>query len=132
MADVLLSLKHAVLKSSPEPQPIQNQSQNYNHPQASLSYTVHPQILVSPGQTQSQPMNYNSLNYYDNQCNGQHPHASTPSMYPSMSVNVSMNMTMHGYGSDNVPMQCSQVIKKKAILSFDRKIYRIFYETKRI
>lgn len=33
-------------------------------------------------------------------------------MYPSMSVNVSMNMTMHhGYGADGgaVPMQCSQM-----------------------
>lgn len=111
MADVLLSLKHAVLKTSPEPPSMQSQSQGYNHPQASLSYTVHPQILVSPGQSQShnQSMNYNAVNYYDNQCGGQHPHASTPSMYPSMSVNVSMNMTMHGYGSDNVPMQCSQV-----------------------
>lgn len=33
-----------------------------------------------------------------------------PPLYPSMSVNVSMNMTMHGYGADAaVPMQCSQV-----------------------
>lgn len=35
-----------------------------------------------------------------------------PPMYPSMSVNVSMNMTMHhGYGADGgaVPMQCSQM-----------------------
>lgn len=38
--------------------------------------------------------------------------ASAPPMYPSMSVNVSMNMTMHhGYGADGgaVPMQCSQM-----------------------
>ncbi|XP_067632862.1 protein glass [Eurosta solidaginis] len=33
-----------------------------------------------------------------------------PPMYPSMSVNVSMNMTMHGYGADGaMPMQCSQM-----------------------
>lgn len=111
MADVLLSLKHAVLKpSSSESQQIQAQTQNYNHPaQASLSYTVHPQILLSPGQSQTQSTNYNSMNYYDSQCNNQHQHVAAPPMYPSMSVNVSMNMTMHGYGSDGVPMQCSQV-----------------------
>ncbi|TDG49057.1 hypothetical protein AWZ03_004542 [Drosophila navojoa] len=37
---------------------------------------------------------------------------SAPPMYPSMSVNVSMNMTMHhGYGADAgaVPMPCSQM-----------------------
>lgn len=110
MADVLLSLKHAVHNSSPDPQQMQSQAQNYNHPtQASLSYTVHPQILVSPGQSQTQSSNCNSMNYYDNQCNSQHhsQHVPAPPMYPSMSVNVSMNMTMHGY--ESVPMQCSQV-----------------------
>lgn len=106
MADVLLSLKHAVLKPSPEPQQMQSQSQSYgHHPQASLSYTVHPQMLVSPShQSQVQNTNYGSSSYYDSAC-GQHP----PSIYPSMSVNVSMNMTMHGYGEASVPMQCSQV-----------------------
>ncbi|KAG4076012.1 hypothetical protein HA402_003838 [Bradysia odoriphaga] len=106
MADVLLSLKHAVLKPSPEPQQMQSQSQSYgHHPQASLSYTVHPQMLVSPShQSQVQNSNYGSSNYYDSAC-GQHP----PSIYPSMSVNVSMNMTMHGYGEASVPMQCSQM-----------------------
>lgn len=117
MADVLLSLKHAVLKPSPDPH--QMQSQNYNHPQASLSYTVHPQILMSPTQSQAQTSNYNSMNYYENQCSGQHQHVSPPSMYPSMSVNVSMNMTMHGYGSDTVPMQCSQVKKEKITLEIN-------------
>lgn len=111
VADVLLSLKHAVLKPSPEPPQMQNQSQNFNHPQASLSYTVHPQILMSPGQSQAQSSTYNSMNYYDSQCNSQHQHVASPPMYPSMSVNVSMNMTMHGYGSENVPMQCSQVMR---------------------
>lgn len=109
MADVLLSLKHAVLKPSPDPQQMQSQAQAYNHPQASLSYTVHPQILVSPGQSQTQSNNCNSMNYYDSQCNSQHQHVPGTPMYPSMSVNVSMNMTMHGYGSESVPMQCSQV-----------------------
>ncbi|EDV93304.1 protein glass [Drosophila grimshawi] len=45
--------------------------------------------------------------YYDTTAN-----ATAPPMYPSMSVNVSMNMTMHhGYGADAgaVPMQCSQM-----------------------
>lgn len=109
MADVLLSLKHAVLRTSPDPQQMQGQGQNYNHPQASLSYTVHPQILVSPThQSQQQNSQYSSIGYYENQCNGQH--APPPPIYPSMSVNVSMNMTMHGYGADgSVPMQCSQV-----------------------
>lgn len=33
-----------------------------------------------------------------------------PPIYPSMSVNVSMNMTMHGYpNGPDVPMQCSQM-----------------------
>lgn len=113
MADVLLSLKHAVLRTSPDPLQMQSQAQNYNHPQASLSYTVHPQILVSPNhQSQAQNVNYNSMGYYDNQCNGPHGPSQPPppSLYPSMSVNVSMNMTMHGYGSDGtVPVQCSQV-----------------------
>lgn len=155
MADVLLSLKHAVLKPSPDPQQMHSshhhqgmsgagssagygnhQSPYGHHPQASLSYTVHPQMLgVSPNahHLQSQMQNGGSggnyatltngnLNggggggslYYDSPC--QHPPQSAPpppppSMYPSMSVNVSMNMTMHGYGGAeaNVPMQCSQV-----------------------
>ncbi|XP_037911530.1 protein glass isoform X1 [Hermetia illucens] len=87
-------------------------SYNFSAPQASLSYTVHPQMLVSPNhhhQSQSQnSSSYSSQTYYDSAC-GQH--APPPAaIYPSMSVNVSMNMTMHGYGSDaSVPMQCSQM-----------------------
>lgn len=40
--------------------------------------------------------------------------SSAAAMYPSMSVNVSMNMTMHGYGATDaaMPMQCSQVSYK--------------------
>ncbi|XP_058057172.1 protein glass-like [Anopheles bellator] len=116
VADVLLSLKHAVLKQSPDPQPIGQGSANFAPPQASLSYTVHPQMLLSPAghhghnshshynQLQSQSGSY-ATNYYDSSC-AQH----AAPMYPSMSVNVSMNMTMHGYGAEaSVPMQCSQM-----------------------
>lgn len=110
-----------------------NQSSPYGHPQASLSYTVHPQMLLSPNghhhnghQSQMQNGNYatltngsgggSSLNggaqsYYECQ-HPPPPPPPPPSMYPSMSVNVSMNMTMHGYGGSEanvVPMQCSQV-----------------------
>nr|XP_040222057.2 protein glass-like isoform X1 [Anopheles coluzzii] len=117
VADVLLSLKHAVLKQSPDPPPI-GQGQSFATPQASLSYTVHPQMLLSPAshhghgshahynQMPSQTGAPYSTNYYDSSC-AQH---SAPPMYPSMSVNVSMNMTMHGYGAEaSVPMQCSQM-----------------------
>lgn len=108
MTDVLLSLKRAVLKSSPDPQQMHCQSQNYGSPQASLSYTVHPhQMILSPNHqhpSQGAPT-YHQGGYYESQCI---PHSS--SLYPSMSVNVSMNMTMHGYGSDgNLPGQCSQL-----------------------
>ncbi|XP_055695379.1 protein glass isoform X2 [Lutzomyia longipalpis] len=97
MADVLLSLKHAVLKPSPEPQPHQASSQSFGAPQASLSYTVHPSVQTPTAAT----ANYGPSGYYESSC-GQH----TPAMYPSMSVNVSMNMTMHGYGSES--SACSQ------------------------
>lgn len=41
--------------------------------------------------------------------------AGAAALYPSMSVNVSMNMTMHGYGATDatMPMQCSQVSVQK-------------------
>ncbi|XP_037944274.1 protein glass-like, partial [Teleopsis dalmanni] len=108
-----------------------------NPHQASLSCTVHPhQMLISPnshqqGTVQSQQTSHgNAFSstaqscYYDptsvatvttgtggtTPC-GQHMNANNaPPMYPSMSVNVSMNMTMHGYGTDaGMPMQCSQM-----------------------
>ena len=61
-------------------------------------------MLVSPNHQQSHNNGY-SPNYYET-C-GQH----APPMYPSMSLNVSMNMTMHGYGAEAaLPVQCSQVI----------------------
>ncbi|KAL7020616.1 hypothetical protein ACKWTF_011591 [Chironomus riparius] len=107
VADVLLSLKNAVLKPNAESYPC-HQTNQLQSPQSpyGASYTVHhPQILLSPSshhhyyqchQNQSQS-SYNTNNgYYDPTC---------PGHYPSMSVNVSMNMTMHGYPSD---VSCSQ------------------------
>ncbi|KAL9890428.1 glass [Glossina fuscipes fuscipes] len=109
-----------------------------NPHQASLSYTVHPhQMLISPNahnQTLSaniQSSHSNTLSSTDQACfyeppnpvasssstmvsntcnNQQMSGVGSAAMYPSMSVNVSMNMTMHGYGSadGSVPMQCSQ------------------------
>ncbi|XP_039440103.1 protein glass-like isoform X1 [Culex pipiens pallens] len=136
VADVLLSLKHAVLKQSPDlPQmgpvspvsasPVSSFAAVPPH-QASLSYTVHhPQMLLSPvghnSHYSSQAQSQNGAaavgsaaypsNYYETSC-AQH---SGPPLYPSMSVNVSMNMTMHGYGAATaadgtpMPMQCSQM-----------------------
>lgn len=115
VADVLLSLKNAVLKpgatdshSCHQTSPLQT-SQGYGNSSNALSYTVHhPQILLSPTPHhhyyqchQNQAQNaYSSSGYYESSssCAG-HQH------YPSMSVNVSMNMTMHGYGET----PCSQV-----------------------
>lgn len=114
VADVLLSLKNAVLKPGVEShscQPLQS-AQNYGTSPNGLSYTVHhPQILLSPSPHhhyyqchQNQAQNgYSSNGYYDSSpsCSGH---------YPSMSVNVSMNMTMHGYSEG----PCSQVNLKNA------------------
>ncbi|XP_063705322.1 protein glass [Culicoides brevitarsis] len=114
VADVLLSLKHSgVIKPPQEPSNQYTNNQNnasYQTPQASLSYTVHPQMLVSPSHThqssQGQNVPFSTANYYEpGACSMQHP-----PLYPSMSVNVSMNMTMHGYpNGPEVPMQCSQM-----------------------
>lgn len=105
VADVLLSLKNAVLKPNGEPHSCHQNSPSNTTPQTgygpspsngSLSYTVHhPQILLSPSSHhhyyqchQNQPQGgYNSNGYYDSSCPGHHN-------YPSMSVNVSMNMNM--------------------------------------
>lgn len=132
MADVLLSLKHVVHKPSADPMQMhhgqgstpghhQPTYSNHGH-QASVSYTVHPhQMMCSspsnigghPHQQQMSSANasYASASaggYYEAPCGGPHP----AQLYPSMSVNVSMNMTMHGYGvpaEATMPMQCSQV-----------------------
>lgn len=114
VADVLLSLKNAVLKPNAESHGCHQTSsipsaQNYGNSSNGLSYTVHhPQILLSPSshhhyyqchQNQAQNNNY-SNGYYDTA-----PSCSAHQHYPAMSVNVSMNMTMHGYGE----APCSQV-----------------------
>ncbi|XP_017786445.1 PREDICTED: protein glass [Nicrophorus vespilloides] len=75
VADVLLSLKHAVVH--PSQQEAQHQHQQQQH-------IYHPQVLLSPG------------GYTSTIC--EQPFSpQAPPMFPSMSVNVSMNMTMHGY-----------------------------------
>ncbi|KAG5888696.1 hypothetical protein JTB14_035761 [Gonioctena quinquepunctata] len=91
VADVLLSLKHAVVH------PGQYPNEKYE-----AQHVHHPQMLLSPG------------GYAGGICEqnfGQQP----PPMFPSMSVNVSMNMTMHGYHPNNscgyasTDIQCPQV-----------------------
>lgn len=111
VADVLLSLKHSGVIKPPQEatQYTNSHNQAYQTPQASLSYTVHPQMLVSPShnhQSQGQNVPFSTASYYEpGACSMQHP-----PIYPSMSVNVSMNMTMHGYpNAPDVPMQCSQM-----------------------
>lgn len=119
VADVLLSLKNAVLKPNGESHSCHQTNSSNTTPQSSygtsqpsngaLSYTVHhPQILLSPTphhhyyqchQNQSQAA-YNSNNYYDSSCPA-HQH------YPSMSLNVSMNMNMTMHASYDGP--CSQM-----------------------
>ncbi|XP_052752830.1 protein glass-like isoform X1 [Galleria mellonella] len=69
-ADVLLSLKHAVVHGD-------------------CAETVHPQMMVNTG---------SGYPYYE--------HYSGTPIFPTMSVNVSMNMTMHGCPPDQL---CSQV-----------------------
>lgn len=111
VADVLLSLKNAVLKPGAEQHPCHQSTSAQNYPTSpnGLSYTVHhPQILLSPSSHhhyyqchQNQAQNsYGSNGYYDTS-----PSCAAHQHYPSMSVNVSMNMTMHGYGAD----ACSQL-----------------------
>uniref|UniRef100_W8B0H6 Protein glass n=2 Tax=Ceratitis capitata TaxID=7213 RepID=W8B0H6_CERCA len=96
-------------------------SQISHHAQSQTQSTIHGNSLGS-GATQA-------ACYYDPSSSGmiggsasvgaacsQHmspsgaPPPPPPPMYPSMSVNVSMNMTMHGYGAEGtMPMQCSQM-----------------------
>lgn len=88
MADVLLSLKHAVVHPG-QPERYDAQQQFY-----------HPQVLLSPGG-------------YPGICDQNFAQHQAP-MFPSMSVNVSMNMTMHGYHpNSNYPaaaeIACPQV-----------------------
>lgn len=76
MADVLLSLKHAVVH------PGQSPTEKYD-----TQHLYHPQMLLSPG------------GYSGGFCD--QTFGQQPTMFPSMSVNVSMNMTMHGYHPNN-------------------------------
>ncbi|CAH1375581.1 protein glass-like [Tenebrio molitor] len=89
MADVLLSLKHAVVH------PGQSPSEKYDGQQ----HLYHPQMLLSPG------------GYTGGLCD--QGFSQQPPMFPSMSVNVSMNMTMHGYhpsgGYPTNEIACPQV-----------------------
>ncbi|KAJ3666767.1 hypothetical protein Zmor_002198 [Zophobas morio] len=88
MADVLLSLKHAVVH------PGQSPSDKYDQ-----QHLYHPQVLLSPG------------GYSGSLCD--QGFAQQAPMFPSMSVNVSMNMTMHGYhptsGYPTNEISCPQV-----------------------
>ncbi|KAJ8942444.1 hypothetical protein NQ318_002656 [Aromia moschata] len=90
VADVLLSLKHAVVH------PGQSPTEKYE-----VQHMYHPQMLLSPG------------GYSGGICD--QTFAQQAPMFPSMSVNVSMNMTMHGYHPNNgcgypsSDLSCSQV-----------------------
>lgn len=105
VADVLLSLKHAVVhpgQGSNEKYDLQQQQQHIYHPQVVLSPNGYSTIPEQSSFTTQQP-----------------------AMFPSMSVNVSMNMTMHGYHhpTTNYPtaeIQCPQVI----LTFFKRKTKR--------
>ena len=85
---MLLSLKHAVVH------PGQSPSDKYDQ-----QHLYHPQVLLSPG------------GYSGSLCD--QGFAQQAPMFPSMSVNVSMNMTMHGYhptsGYPTNEISCPQV-----------------------
>ncbi|XP_025406773.1 protein glass-like [Sipha flava] len=87
MADVLLSLKHTV----PTPQ-----SSVGEHQQHDQSYA-----LTSNQNDDSQPLVDYGSSYGDQTCwttlGGHQQQQVQQHQFPSMSVNVSMNMTMHGY-----------------------------------
>ncbi|XP_066258099.1 protein glass [Euwallacea similis] len=90
VADVLLSLKHAVVH------PGQSPTDKYD------TQLYHSQMLLSPG-------GYSGANFCDQ--NFALSHQQAP-IFPSMSVNVSMNMTMHGYhpnGGYTSELPCPQV-----------------------
>ncbi|KAL1494012.1 hypothetical protein ABEB36_009685 [Hypothenemus hampei] len=100
VADVLLSLKHAVVHPMG-----QSPTEKYDPQQHLLNY--HSQMLLSPGGgcPASSMSNFCDQNFG----------LATPqtSIFPSMSVNVSMNMTMHGYpnstGGYGTDLTCPQV-----------------------
>ncbi|ERL88854.1 hypothetical protein D910_06236 [Dendroctonus ponderosae] len=90
VADVLLSLKHAVVH------PGQSPSDKYDAFQQPM---YHSQMLLSPGGS--------------NLCDQSFGIAQQAPLFPSMSVNVSMNMTMHGYHTNaaghSSDLSCPQV-----------------------
>ncbi|KAF7279167.1 protein glass-like [Rhynchophorus ferrugineus] len=92
VADVLLSLKHAVVH------PGQSPNDKYDAQQ----HLYHPQMLLSPGGYSGSGLCEQNFGI------GQQ----TP-IFPSMSVNVSMNMTMHSYHHPNAgynsDIACPQV-----------------------
>ncbi|XP_045480208.1 protein glass [Harmonia axyridis] len=83
VADVLLSLKHAVV-----------------HPHQDQQTLYHPQVLLSPNSGAYPPT---SNSFCDSFSATQQ--TSPAALFPSMSVNVSMNMTMHppGYHASTGP-----------------------------
>lgn len=93
MADVLLSLKHAVVHPGQ-----QLGTEKYENQQ----HMYHPQVLLSP------------TGYSSGICD--QSFTQQPPMFPSMSVNVSMNMTMHGYHPNSTypaaEVTCPQVSLK--------------------
>ncbi|XP_075210382.1 uncharacterized protein LOC142317720 [Lycorma delicatula] len=123
MADVLLSLKHAVVHPGQAGQlsppgyggsytTMGTQPPQCGQPQASLSYTVHPHqmaVSMSPGSNSG----YGNSQYVCPEtaaATGTTPQMTTGSyQFPSMSVNVSMNMTMHGYPPCSVPPMHEQI-----------------------
>ncbi|CAG9857497.1 unnamed protein product [Phyllotreta striolata] len=83
VADVLLSLKHAVVHPGVGHQNAVDKFEAGHH-----QHVYHPQVLLSP-------------NGYPSAICGDQPFVQQPPVFPSMSVNVSMNMTMHGYHPNN-------------------------------
>ncbi|XP_050430273.1 protein glass isoform X2 [Adelges cooleyi] len=93
MADVLLSLKHTV--STP-------QSSNEHHQHHDQGYSLSASNVRNFDSDDSPPLvDYDGSPYGDQTCwttlGGHQQHLQQQQQYPSMSVNVSMNMTMHGY-----------------------------------
>ncbi|KAE8740571.1 hypothetical protein FOCC_FOCC013904, partial [Frankliniella occidentalis] len=76
------------------------QQSSYSGPSASLSYTVHPQMhhQMEPGVGSTAPLSGGAPSGLGGGTGASSwPPAPTHNVFPSMSVNVSMNMTMHGY-----------------------------------
>ncbi|XP_013102743.1 protein glass [Stomoxys calcitrans] len=106
----------AVTSSAPStPVPSGGQQQSLSHSN-SLNSTAAQACYYDPMNTSGNVVSATSA--ASNSCALQHMNttagasgAGAAALYPSMSVNVSMNMTMHGYGATDatMPMQCSQM-----------------------